>query len=237
MKVMILAAGRGERMRPLTDSTPKPLLTIAGEPLIVWHIKRLVKAGFTEIVINHAWLGAQIEQALGNGQQWGVSIQYSPEQQGGLETAGGIATALPLLGEEPFLVVNGDIFTDIDFSPLKAQSDKLKKNQLLAHLILTALNPEHHPKGDFALTDKGYALEETSEQNPDRFTFSGVGVYHPDLFNQTKAHEKAKLAPLLRKAMKQHKVTAEKHSGLWIDVGTIERLALANNLATTRIVL
>ena len=234
MKAMILAAGRGERMRPLTDHTPKPLLIVGGEPLIVWHIKRLSQAGFTQIVINHAWLGAQIEQTLGDGAKWNVSIVYSPEREGGLETAGGIATALSLLGQEPFLVVNGDIFTDMDFAHLRHQGDRLKQEQLLAHLVLTAFNPEHHPKGDFALTSEGYATDETSEYCPNRFTFSGVGVYHPDLFRHTKAHEKAKLAPLLRTAMGQRQVSAEKHSGIWLDVGTAERLALADELAKTR---
>ena len=233
MKAMILAAGRGERMRPLTDHTPKPLLMVGDDPLIIWHIKRLQKAGFNQIVINHAWLGAQIEQTLGDGAQWNVSIQYSPELQGGLETAGGIATALPLLGDKPFLVVNGDIFTDVDFSTLKQQANLLIENHLLAHLILTAFNPDHHPKGDFALTEDGFALAQTGSEQTPRFTFSGVGVYHPKLFEQTPAHEKAKLAPLLRQAMQNHLVTAEKHHGLWLDVGTTERLAKANELASS----
>ncbi len=234
MKAMILAAGRGERMRPLTDRTPKPLLVVAGEPLIVWHIKRLSRAGFTQIVINHAWLGAQIEQTLGDGAKWGVAIAYSAEPEGGLETAGGIATALPLLGQEPFLVVNGDIFTDIDFARLRHQSDQLRQKNIRAHLVLTAVNPEHHPEGDFALTDEGYAVDDPSEHCPNRFTFSGVGVYHPDLFCRTPAYTKAKLAPLLRSAMQQQQVSAEKHSGIWLDVGTSERLALADELGKTR---
>lgn len=231
MKAMILAAGRGERMRPLTDHTPKPLLMVGDDPLIVWHIKRLKKAGFNRVVINHAWLGEQIEQTLEDGAQWGVSIQYSPELQGGLETAGGIATALPLLGENPFLVVNGDIFTNIDFSALRKKADLLIENHLLAHLILTAFNPEHHPKGDFALTEDGFALAQVDSEQIPRFTFSGVGVYHPKLFEHTAAHKKAKLAPLLREAMENRLVSAEKHHGLWLDVGTTERLEKANELA------
>ena len=233
MKAMILAAGRGERMRPLTDHTPKPLLMVGEDPLIVWHIKRLQKAGFNEIVINHAWLGEQIEQTLGDGHQWHVSIQYSPELQGGLETAGGIATALPLLGDKPFLVVNGDIFTNIDFAILRKQADRLIENHLLAHLILTAFNPEHHPKGDFGLTEDGFAIDQDNAEPLPRFTFSGVGVYHPKLFEHTPVHEKAKLAPLLREAMQNRLITAEKHHGLWLDVGTIERLKKANELAST----
>ncbi len=236
MKAMILAAGRGERMRPLTDHTPKPLLMVGKDPLIVWHIKRLKKSGFNEIVINHAWLGEQIEQTLGDGTQWGVSIQYSPERQGGLETAGGIATALPLLGNKPFLVVNGDIFTDIDFSALKKQADLLIENHLLAHLILTAFNPDHHPKGDFALTEDGFAVDQDNPEPLPRFTFSGVGIYHPKLFEHTQAHEKAKLAPLLREAMQNRLVSAEKHHGLWLDVGTVARLEKANKLASSGII-
>lgn len=230
MKAMILAAGRGERMRPLTDTTPKPLLMVGNFPLIVWHIKRLAKAGFTEVVINHAWLGEQIEQTLGDGSQWDVSIHYSAERSGGLETAGGIATALPLLETNPFLVVNGDIFTDIDFDSLKTQGKKLQEQNLLAHLVLTA-NPEHHPEGDFILKPDGFISDSVSENSTDKFTFSGVGIYHPDLFRHTQSDERAKLAPLLRDAMQKKQITGEKHSGLWLDVGTIERLAQANEIA------
>lgn len=148
MKAMILAAGRGERMRPLTDHTPKPLLKVGSEPLIGWHIRRLKNAGFTEIVINHAWLGEQIEATLGNGAQYGVSIAYSPESTGGLETAGGIATALPLLGDAPFLVINGDVLTDIDFNAARQAAASLQTSNLLAHIWLVP-NPPHNPEGDF----------------------------------------------------------------------------------------
>ena len=208
---MILAAGRGERMRPLTDHTPKPLLKVGGKPLIVWHLERLAAAGFKEIVINHAHLGAQIEAALGNGAPWGLSIKYSPEKTA-LETAGGIANALPLLGSEPFLVVNGDTFTEIDFAFLH-----LKIN-MLAHLVLID-NPPQHLQGDFAIQDG--MLKNTGIQ---MLTFSGVGVYHPDLFADIVSGEPAKLAPLLRKSIDNNAATAQYYQGVWHDIGTPERL-------------
>lgn len=217
MKAMILAAGRGERMRPLTDHTPKPLLEVGGKPLIAWHLERLAKAGFKEVVINHAHLGEQIEQALGNGGQWGLHIQYSPEKIA-LETAGGIANALPLLtenmnGNEPFLVVNGDTYTEIDFVSLKLLPNNL------AHLILVD-NPPQHPNGDFAI--KNGMLQNDGLQ---KLTFSGVGVYHPALFASIVRGESAKLAPLLRIAIAENKATAEHYRGVWHDIGTPERLA------------
>lgn len=210
---MILAAGRGERMRPLTDRTPKPLLPVAGKPLIVWHLERLAKAGIRDIVINHAHLGDQIEALLDDGAAWGVSISYSEEPPGALETAGGIANALSLLGEEPFLVVNGDIWCDLDFTalPALAACD-------LAHLVLVP-NPPHHPDGDFDLQDgrvRGV---------PPRLTFSGIGCYRPELFAAVERGKPAKLAPLLREAMAADRVSGQIHTGRWIDVGTPERLA------------
>ncbi|MGP1717666.1 MAG: N-acetylmuramate alpha-1-phosphate uridylyltransferase MurU [Methylophilus sp.] len=211
MRAMILAAGRGERMRPLTDHTPKPLLQVGGKPLIVWHIERLAKAGISEIVINHAHLGQQIEQTLGDGQQWQVHIQYSPEQSA-LETAGGIANALPLLGEQPFLVVNGDVFTDIDYASVGLAPGKL------AHLVMVD-NPPQHAQGDFALQQG--LLQQTGDH---KLTFSGVGVYHPDLFQSVKRGEAAKLAPLLISAMQQGLVSGQHHTGIWHDIGTPERL-------------
>jgi MurNAc alpha-1-phosphate uridylyltransferase len=211
MKAMILAAGRGERMRPLTDHTPKPLLVVGGKPLIVWHIERLAKAGFNEIVINHAHLGGQIESALKDGRAWGVHIQYSPELSA-LETAGGIANALPLLGLDPFLVVNGDVFTEIDFASLVIDVDDL------AHLVMVD-NPVQHPQGDFALI--GDRLMTDGEH---KLTFSGIGVYHPDLFVQVKRGEASKLAPLLKEAMSKSLVSGQHYQGLWHDVGTPERL-------------
>lgn len=227
MKAMILAAGRGERMRPLTDHTPKPLLRVGEEPLIGWHLRRLAAAGIREIVINHAWLGQQLEDTLGKGDDYGVNIAYSPECAGGLETAGGIATALPLLGDEPFLVVNGDVLTDINFKAACTLASQWQPNQL-AYLWLVD-NPEHNPTGDFSLQQNG--LLDTNPQNGKAGTFSGVGVYSPDLFADTPANTVAKLAPLLRQAMTQNRVSGQWHSGLWLDVGTVERLQQANEWA------
>lgn len=228
MKAMILAAGRGERMRPLTDTCPKPLLKVGSEPLIGWHLRRLKQAGFKEVVINHAWLGEKIEQTLGNGSAYGLQIQYSPEGTGGLETAGGIATALPLLGHEPFLVVNGDVLTDIDFQTAFDLADSLLSENRLAHLWLVP-NPPHHPQGDFTLHADGLI---SSDIHPEQgLTFSGVGIYHPDLFKNVPAHKVAKLAPLLRSVMDKQKVHGQRHNGLWLDVGTVERLQTANRLA------
>jgi N-acetyl-alpha-D-muramate 1-phosphate uridylyltransferase len=225
MKAMILAAGRGERMRPLTDHTPKPLLKVGGKPLIVWHLERLASAGFKEIVINHAHLGKQIEAVLGNGAAWGVSIQYSPEKVA-LETAGGIANALHLLGSEPFLVVNGDTFTEFDFAALVSHlvvpSEGLGRGaavpNFLAHLVLVD-NPPQHPNGDFAIQDG--SLKHTGKP---MLTFSGVGVYHPNLFKEIVKGEPAKLAPLLRKAIDNNAATAQYYQGVWHDIGTPQRL-------------
>lgn len=218
---MILAAGRGERMRPLTDHTPKPLLKVGGKPLIVWHIERLTNAGFKEIVINHAHLGSQIEDALGDGAQWGANISYSPEKIA-LETAGGIANALPLLGDKPFLVVNGDTFTDIDFQSAALQANNNEASRGIknprAHLVLVN-NPPQHPKGDFAIQDG--LLKNTGEP---MLTFSGVGVYHPALFAYIARGEPAKLAPLLRQAIAENQATAQHHQGVWHDIGTPARL-------------
>lgn len=209
---MILAAGRGERMRPLTDRTPKPLLPVAGKPLIVWHLERLARAGFRDIVINHAHLGDQIEALLGQGEAWGVRIQYSAEPSGALETAGGIANALPLLGAEPFLVINGDIFCDWDCS--RAQG-----GDRLAHLVLVD-NPPQHPAGDFTLEDGKVGVAGTA-----KLTFSGIGIYRPELFVGIKRGQAAKLAPLLNEAIASGQVSGEYHAGRWVDVGTPARLA------------
>jgi MurNAc alpha-1-phosphate uridylyltransferase len=214
MKAMILAAGRGERMRPLTDHTPKPLLQVGGKSLIVWHLERLARAGFKEVIINHAYLGNQIETALGNGSQWGLTIRYSPEAIA-LETAGGIAQALPLLGDVPFLVVNGDVFTEIDFLKL---TDALIPGSL-AHLVMVD-NPPQHPEGDFAYLNRKLLTE-----GQPKLTFSGIGVYHPDLFENIIPGEAAKLAPLLKEAIANGLVTAEHYQGVWHDIGTPQRLA------------
>jgi MurNAc alpha-1-phosphate uridylyltransferase len=219
MKVMILAAGRGERMRPLTDHTPKPLLPVGGKPLIAWHLERLAAAGLRDVVINHAHLGSQIEHALGDGSRWGLSIRYSPEPEGALETAGGIANALPLLGsDEPFLVVNGDIFCDWDAAGAVRSGD-------LAHLVLVP-NPQHHPQGDFCLSGGRVEVECTPSTDDDAqtLTFSGIGVYRPQIFAGVARGQKAKLAPLLRAAMAGNQVSGELHRGSWVDVGTPQRL-------------
>jgi MurNAc alpha-1-phosphate uridylyltransferase len=218
MKAMILAAGRGERMRPLTDSLPKPLLPLAAKPLIVYHIEALARAGITDIVINHAWLGHLLEQQLADGRQFGVHLQYSAEGTTGLETAGGIRLALPLLGNEPFLVVNGDIHTDFDFGSLLAQP----MADVLAHLVLVP-NPPQHPAGDFALAaDSGLVAASGAIQH----TFSGIGVYRPEFFNAVPAGPQ-KLAPFLRHAMQSALVSGQLYQGYWADIGTPERLALA----------
>lgn len=220
---MILAAGRGERMRPLTDHTPKPLLPVGGKPLLIWHIERLCAAGFTHIIINHAHLGQQIEDVLGNGAAFGVSIAYSREINA-LETAGGIATALPLIEEDVFPVVNGDIYCEFDFSRLAEPLARLARGYDHAHLVLVD-NPPHHPQGDFVLegervTNAGISLT----PHPARFTFSGIGVYHRALFEHIPPGERAALAPLLRLAIDAGRVGGEHFAGRWVDVGTPERL-------------
>jgi MurNAc alpha-1-phosphate uridylyltransferase len=224
MTAMILAAGRGERMRPLTDHTPKPLLQVGGKPLIVWHIERLCAAGFAHIIINHAHLGQQIEAALGNGAGFGVSIEYSREVSA-LETAGGIATALPLINAEVFAVVNGDIYCEYDFSRLAEPLARLAVGHDQAHLVLVD-NPPQHPKGDFVL-DGGRVVNADSPLTPHLLplTFSGIGVYHRALFADTPAGEKAPLAPLLRRAIDAGRVRGEHFDGRWVDVGTPARLA------------
>jgi MurNAc alpha-1-phosphate uridylyltransferase len=214
MKAMILAAGRGERMRPLTDTTPKPLLRIRGRCLIEYHLERLVAEGFTDIVINHAYLGEQIEQTLGNGQRYGAKISYSSEGDTMLGTGGGIFHALPLLGDEPFLVVNGDIWCNFPFSCLVPPANTL------AHLVLVN-NPTHHSEGDFFLSDQ--SVYQIYQAGSTRLTFSGIGTYHPALFKDCKEGW-FPLAPLLIKAIKTAQVSGEHFKGCWIDVGTPERL-------------
>lgn len=213
MRAMILAAGKGERMRPLTLHTPKPLIPVAGVPLIEYHLRALAQAGVTEVVINHAWLGDRIEAHLGDGARFGLQIVYSKESQP-LETGGGIYQALPLLGADPFILVNGDVFTDYDFAVLQ------KPLQGLAHLVLIN-NPEHHLVGDFSL-EEGRVLAPTTAT----LTYSGIAVLHPELFAGCQAGA-FKLAPLLRQAIAQGQVSGEQFNGCWIDVGTPERLAAA----------
>ncbi|MFT7860316.1 MAG: N-acetylmuramate alpha-1-phosphate uridylyltransferase MurU [Sulfurimonas sp.] len=221
MKAMILAAGRGERMRPLTDTTPKPLLKVADKELIIWHIERLAQNGFKELVINIAHLGEQIPKTLGDGSRWGVSITYSDEREiGALESAGGIKKALPLLGDEPFLVVNGDVFCEYNFDPSFDLENKL------AHLILVP-NPEHNQKGDFGL-ENTLVLNESAEM----LTFSGIAYYNPKIFESVQL-EKLPLAPLLRHYIDQEMISGELFEGLWKDIGTPQRLGEINEILTT----
>jgi MurNAc alpha-1-phosphate uridylyltransferase len=213
MKAMILAAGRGERMRPLTDTVPKPLLRVGGRRLIEYHLERLAAHGFSEVVINTSWLGAQIPEALGDGSRYGLVITYSHEGDPPLETAGGIAHALPLLDEEPFLIINGDIWCDY------APSPEIQLDGQLAHLILVE-NPEHNPAGDFGL-ENGQLCSDAEV----RYTFSGIGYYHPELFRELDPDRPAPLAPLLRTAMDAGKISGTLFRGQWLDIGTPARLA------------
>ncbi|MCJ8320448.1 MAG: nucleotidyltransferase family protein [Colwellia sp.] len=240
MKAMILAAGRGERMKPLTDSCPKPLLTVKGMPLIEYHISALAKIGVSEIIINHAWLGQQLVDYLGDGNQWQVKIHYSEEQHA-LETAGGIIKALPLLGEDAFLIVNGDVFTDFGFNDIPAlPTDKL------AHLWLVN-NPVHNLAGDFAIEDgllQNIAVKARGEQGQKSYTYSGIALFKPNFFNQAffddnyfnqspvtrDTNAALPLAPLLRMMADKNKITASVLSATWTDVGTPERLAQLNEV-------
>ncbi|MCQ8106342.1 nucleotidyltransferase family protein [Methylomonas sp. SURF-2] len=213
MKAMILAAGRGERMRPLTDHTPKPLLRVAGKALIEYGLENLAKAGFTEIVVNVAYLGRQIKEHCGNGSRWRLSIQYADEGEQALETAGGIANALPLLGDKPFLVVNADVLSDYPLASLR------EKSVDLAHLVLID-NPPHHSLGDFCLNENGLV----GVNGGPKLTFSGMGVYHPDLFAGVRAGQALKLRPVLEQAMQNGRVGGEYFDGSWLDIGTPARL-------------
>jgi len=217
MRAMILAAGRGERLRPLTDRIPKPLLEIGGKPLIEHHISALAEAGFREIVINQGHLGELLPAALGDGGRWGITIHWSDEQPEALETGGGIYQALPLLGSSPFLVVNGDIWTDYPFSRLRA----IKCDW--AHLVMIS-NPPQNPGGDFALL-----RARIGNEGENRLTFSGISVYHPRLFEGCTSG-KFSIVPLLRSAMENHLVTGEKYEGGWEDIGTPERLEAIRQL-------
>ena len=224
----LLAAGRGERMRPLTDSLPKPLLSIQNKPLLVWHLESLAKAHIQEVVINHAWLGEKIEATLGNGKQFGLHIQYSPEESA-LETAGGICKALPIIAPENyFLVINGDVFSpNLPITQIleTASRMRLDVSKPLAHLLMVP-NPVQHPEGDFYL--EGSTVKSTGSADAEKLTFSGIGIYHKDLFKDLEFGAPAKLAPLLRTAMEQNKVSGEKYLGPWHDVGTPQRLQELN---------
>jgi len=214
MKAMLLAAGRGERLRPLTDSIPKALVEAGGKPLIAWHLERLARAGIAEAVINVSHLGERIEERIGDGARFGLRISYSRERER-LETAGGIANALPLLGSAPFLLVNADVYCECDFAALM----KVRLGERLAHLVLVP-NPPHRAKGDFSLRAG------TVGDDPEpRYTYSGVAVVRPALVDAVKPGEKAPLAPLLYHAAARGLLGGELYQGLWQDVGTMERLA------------
>jgi MurNAc alpha-1-phosphate uridylyltransferase len=211
-RAMLLAAGRGERMRPLTDKVPKPLLTVRGKPLIVYHLEKLSRLGVQHVVINLAWLGGQIRAALGTGATWNLQIHYSDEGEQALETGGGIFQALPQLGQQPFLVVNADVLTDLDFGDIRIA------REALAQLVLVP-NPLHHPQGDFALSDG-----RVQEQGGARWTYSGIGLYRPELFQGCTAG-RFPLLPLLRRAIAAGQLHGQLFTGAWCDVGSVERLA------------
>lgn len=220
---MLLAAGRGERMRPLTDRTPKPLLEVGGRSLIERHIRKFAAAGFERIIINHAHLGEQIVSAIGNGSRWGVAISYSREHRA-LETAGGIANALDLIGCEAFAVANCDVYSEYDYAGLKSAAEQLvHEPRRVAHLVLVD-NPTHHPMGDFALENGVVVPADTG-----KLTFSGLAAYHRSLFAPVSPGEKKPLAPLLVAEARAGRVTGEHYRGLWTDVGTPERLDSLND--------
>ena len=214
MKAVVLAAGKGERLRPLTETTPKPLIEVRGKPLIVHHLERLRDSGLTQLHINTSWLADKLQTALGDGSRYGVHIHYSYEGPEPLETGGGLFKMLPALGRDPFLVVNGDVFTDFPFETLK---HKLKPD-FLAHLVMVA-NPEHHPKGDFHLSPAGHLRLEGEP----KLTYSGIGVYKGEFFKDCRAG-KFPLLPLLKQAMAQEALSGEHYKGQWSDVGTLESL-------------
>ena len=214
MKAMVLAAGRGERLRPLTDRIPKPLVEVGGKPLIAWHLQRLAAGGIRQVVINVSHLGQKIIDAIGDGARYGLQVEYSREAEP-LETAGGIAQALPLLGTAPFLLVNGDIYCEADFASLR----RIDIASRLAHLVLVA-NPPHHLNGDFSL-DGGLI----GNDGTPRYTYAGVAVMSPQLVQPVKRGDKAPLAPLLRAGARERRISGELFAGLWQDVGTMERLA------------
>ncbi len=215
---MILAAGRGERLRPLTNSLPKAMCLVNDAPLIEHHVVNLKNAGYEHLVINHAYLGGKIRNHLGNGSRWGVEISYSPEPPGGLETGGGIVKALPLLGEMPFITVNADIFTDFDFSKMQTPMT----NDI--HLILVNKNPALAHHGDFGLK----SVRQVTNENP-QYTFAGIAGYHPRIFSQC-SQGRYSVTPLIRDYARQNKVSGELHQGAWFDIGSLERLQAVNQL-------
>ena len=214
---MILAAGRGERLRPLTQFIPKALCPVQGIPLIEYHLKNLIRAGYQRIVINHAYLGGKIRNQVGNGSRWGVEICYAPEPPGGLETGGGIFNALPLLGNDPFLTVNADIYTDFLFDKIALPYNSK------THLILIS-NPPQNPKGDFGLDEQGKVTLNTKN-----FTFAGIALYSPEVFCKCKPG-RFSATPLLRDLARTNQLTGQIHRGIWHDIGSPERLELLNNI-------
>lgn len=225
---MIFAAGRGERMRPLTDTCPKPLLEAGGKPLIVWQIERLAAAGIRTIVINHAWLGARIEAALGDGARWDVELRYSPETEA-LETAGGIAQALPLLGEQVFVAVSGDVFCEFDYAALRARAETLHaRSEPGMHLVMVP-NPPFHPAGDFALHDGQLALD-----GEPRFTFGNIGLYDPRMFRDLAPGSRRALTPYYREAIAAGRASGELYAGRWENVGTPAQLQALDEALLSR---
>ncbi len=241
MKAMLLAAGRGERMRPLTDTCPKPMLEAGGKPLIVHHIERLARAGHREIVVNHAWLGATLEAALGDGSRYGVSIRYSAEGEA-LETAGGIAKALPLLRTEvcdgardddrdaPFLVVSADIFTDFDFARTASIAARMRARALSSWCVMVP-NPSHHAQGDFLLEDGLLGLRDaTASPHARGFTYAGIGLFRPSLFESIAPGTRQALRPVLEREIAAGRAGGEYHGTRWFDIGTPDRLAELDRL-------
>ena len=249
LAAMILAAGRGERMRPLTDHTPKPLLQVGGKPLLQWHLEALSQAGFESVMINVAHLGAQIEQFVGDGSRWNLQVRFSQEPQGALETAGGIALARPWAGadchapDSLFFVINADIWTDWPRAQAFEIAQQMRGSHALAHIVLVD-NPPHHPQGDFELHADGSPRPLTGPRDDDSviarsaqrdvaihpsLTFSGIGIYRPALFQDIKPGQRAALAPLLRQAMATGQCTASHYRGKWSDIGTPERLNEINS--------
>ena len=215
---MIFAAGRGERMRPLTDTCPKPLLEAGGKPLIVWQIERLAAAGIETIVINHAWLGEKIEASLGDGSRWDVELRYSPESEA-LETAGGIAQALPLLGSGVFIAVSGDVFCDFDYTPLRDRATALARNELPGMHLVMVPNPPFHPRGDFALIDDALSLDDEP-----RYTFGNIGLYDTRMFRDLAPGTRRALTPYYRETIAEGRATGELYTGRWENVGTPAQL-------------
>jgi MurNAc alpha-1-phosphate uridylyltransferase len=227
-RALVFAAGRGARMRPLTDHTPKPLLTVQGKPLIIWQIEALARAGFTQLVVNTAWHGAQVQAALGDGGAWGVQIRYSHEgddEADALETRGGIRYALALLGDAPFVTVSSDIFTDYDYRRLYAPLEALARREIDAHFVL-ADNPAFHLEGDFAIRD-GHATRQGTPQHP-RLNYGNIACWHPALFAALPPREKARLFPWADSFVAAGRVTAEHHRGVWENLGTADELAALN---------